>query len=77
MDWHYLVVMILSAPALGFFGNPEVLAKQRGKRLAFFQHSKCTYSNEVAEVALHFARGSKSTDSNGYQLHVHVSSLTL
>ena len=29
------------------------------------------------EVALHFARGSKSTDSNGYQLHVLVSSPTL
>jgi len=72
MDWYYLVVLILSA--LEFFGNPEVLAEQRGKRLAFSQHSKCTYSYEVA---LHFARGSKSTDSNGYQLHVLLSSPTL
>lgn len=74
MDWYYLVVLILSAPALEFFGNPKVLAEQRGKRLAFSQHSKCTYSYEVA---LHFARGSKSTDSNGYQLQVLVSSITL
>lgn len=74
MDWHWLVLLLLYVSGFELNGNSAVVAELRGKRLAFFLHSKCTYSYEVA---VHAARGSKSTENDGYQLHVLVSAFTL
>ncbi|CAH3145087.1 unnamed protein product [Porites lobata] len=75
MDRHRLVLLLLYVSALELIRNAAVVAQIREKRLAFFQNSKCTYSYELA---VHTARGSKSTESDGYQLHalvdvIHVS----
>lgn len=76
MDWHWLVLLLLYVSGFELNGNSAVVnvAELRGKRLAFLLHSKCTYSYEVA---VHAARGSKSTENDGYQLHVLVSAFTL
>lgn len=74
MDRHRLVLLLLYVSALELIRNAAVVAQIREKRLAFFQNSKCTYSYELA---VHTARGSKSTESDGYQLHALVSTLNV
>ena len=74
MDWHRWILLLLQlSQALIFSKNAAAFADLKEKRLAFRQHSKCTYSYEVA---VHTARGSKSTEADGYQLHALVSFLT-
>lgn len=70
MDWHYLVQLLLHVSVLQ--RSAASVAKPKGKRLAFSQDSKCTYSYEVA---VHAARGSKSTEADGYQLYALVSAV--
>ena len=71
MDWHRWIVLLLQVSLSFIFSkNAAAFADLKEKRLAFLQHSKCTYSYEVA---VHTARGSKSTESDGYQLHALVS----
>lgn len=74
MDRHRLVLLLLYVSALELIRNAAVVAQIREKRLAFFQNSKCTYSYELA---VHTARGSKSTESDGYQLYALVSTLNV
>lgn len=73
MDRHHLVLLLLYVSALKLIRNAAV-AQIGEKRLAFFQNSKCTYSYELA---VHTARGSKSTESDGYRLHALVSTLNV
>lgn len=63
MDWHRWILLFLLVAAF---------AEINGKRLAYLQHSKCTYSYEVA---VYTARGSKSTESDGCQIHALVSTV--
>ena len=74
MDWHCWIALLFQVSALIFRKNAAAFAELKEKRLAFLQHSKCTYSYEVA---VHTARGSKSTESDGFQLHALVSTLRL
>lgn len=74
MDRHRLVLLLLYVSALELIRNAAVVAQIREKRLTFFQNSKCTYSYELA---VHTSRGSKSTESDGYQLHALVSTLNV
>ena len=69
MDWHRWSLLLLQLSFLDFGKNAAEFAQLTEKRLFFLQHSKCTYSYEVA---VHTARGSKSTESDGYQLHALV-----
>ena len=70
MDWHCWILLLLQASALSSSQTAAVFAEVNEKRLSFLQHSKCTYSYEVA---VHTARGSKSTESEGYHIHAVVS----
>ena len=70
MDWHCWILLLVQFARLVLCKEPAVLSDLKEKRLAFLQHSKCNYSYEVA---VHTARGSKSTESDGYQLHALVS----
>ena len=75
MDWHFLFLGLLQGFA--FLFTKEALALPRllnQGHLVFLQNSKCIYSYEVA---VHTARGSKSTESDGYQLHALVSKFIL
>ena len=70
MDWHCWILLLLQVSAVAFYKNTTALKEIQEKRLSFLQHSKCTYSYEVA---VHTARGSKSTESDGFQVHALVS----
>ena len=72
MDWHRLFLLLLQVSTLPISEITAAFAKLNKNRLAFVQHSKCTYSYEVA---VHTARGSKSSENDGYQLHALVSTL--
>ena len=72
MDWHRLFLLFLQVSALVFSKNAPTFAELNEKRLEFIPHSKCTYSYEVA---VHTARGSKTSERDGYQLHALVSTL--
>ena len=70
MDWHSWILLLLQVSALAFCKNAAAFKELKEKRLSFVQDSKCTYSYEVA---VHAARGSKSTESDGFQVHALVS----
>ena len=70
MDWHCWFLLLLQLLAVTFIKTAASSKEQKEKRLSFVQHSKCTYSYEVA---VHTARGSKSTESDGFQIHALVS----
>ncbi len=62
----------MQVSALVFGENGAAFKELKEKRLSFVQHSKCTYSYEVA---VHTARGSKSTEVDGFQVHALVSTV--
>lgn len=70
MDRHCWILLFLQVSALLFGKNEATLKELKDKRLSFAKNSKCTYSYEVA---VHVARGSKSTESDGFQVHALVS----
>lgn len=70
MDWHCWILLLLQLSAAAFSKTAAASKDQKEKRIVFIQHSKCTYSYEVA---VHTARGSKSTESDGFQVHALVS----
>ena len=70
MDWYYWSLLFLQVSAVVLLKNAAGLKQRKKQQLSFFQHSKCTYSYEVA---VHTARGSKSTESDGFQVHALVS----
>lgn len=70
MEWHCWILLLLQVLAVVVIKNTAAFKVLKEKRLSFVQHSKCTYSYEVA---VHTARGSKSTESNGFQVHALVS----
>ena len=74
MDWRCWILLFLQVSALAFSKNAAAFKELKEKRLFFVQHSRCTYSYEVAG---HTARGSKSTESNGFQVHALVSANTI
>ena len=69
MDW-YCWILLWQFSALVFVKNAAAFKELKERRLSFVQHSRCTYSYEVA---VHTARGSKSTYSDGFQVHALVS----
>ena len=75
MDWHFLFLGLLQGFAFLFTKEASALPRLLNQgHLVFLQNSKCIYSYEVA---VHTARGSKSTESDGYQLHALVSKFIL
>ena len=70
MDRHCWTVLLVIVSAVAFHENAAASDKIQEKRLSFDQHSKCTYSYELA---VHTARGSKSTATDGSQIHAMVS----
>ena len=75
MDWHFLFLGLLQGFAFLFTKQASALPRLLNQgHLVFLQNSKCIYSYEVA---LHTGRGSKSTESDGYQLHALVSKFIL
>ena len=70
MDWQYWILLLLQVSALAFSKTTATLNDLKEKRLSFVQDTRCTYSYEVA---VHVARGSKSTESDGFQVHALVS----
>ncbi len=70
MDWHCWILLLSIVSALAICKNAAAFKELKEKRLSFVQHSKCTYTYEVA---VHTARGSKSTESDGFQVHALVS----
>ena len=75
MDWHFLFLGLLQGFAFLFTKEASALPGLLNQgHLVFVQNSKCIYSYEVA---VHTARGSKSTESDGYQLHALVSKFML
>ena len=68
MDWYCCI--LLQVLAVTFGKNAAASKELKERRLSFVQHSKCTYSYEVA---VHTARGSKSTENDGFQIHALVS----
>ena len=75
MDWHFLFLGLLQGFAFLFTKEASALpGLLKQGHLVFLQNSKCIYSYEVA---VHTARGSKSTESDGYQLHALVSKFIL
>ena len=64
-----LSLFLLQVLVLDFSGSSTVL-RPKEKRLLFVQHMQCTYSYEVA---VHTARGAKSTERDGFQIHAMVS----
>ena len=75
MDWHFLFLGLLQGFAFLFTQEASALPGLLNQgHLVFVQNSKCIYSYEVA---VHTARGSKSTESDGYQLHAVVSKFIL
>lgn len=70
MDWQCWILIFLQVLAVAFSKTAAGFKEQKEKRLSFTQHSKCLYSYEVA---VHVARGSKSTESDGFQVHALVS----
>lgn len=71
MDWHCWTLLLVTVSTVAFPENTKVLDGIQEKRLSFHQHSKCTYSYELA---VHTARGSKSTESDGFQIYALVRS---
>lgn len=75
MDWHFLFLGLLQGFAFLFTKEASALpGLLKQGHLLFLQNSKCIYSYEVA---VHTARGSKSTESDGYHLHALVSKFIL
>lgn len=70
MEWHCWIVLLLQFSVVAFRANVTASKDPNEKRLSFLQQSKCTYSYELA---VHTARGSKSTESDGFQVHALVS----
>jgi len=74
MDWHFWILLFLNVSALVYGKNTATFKELKERRLSFIVQSKCTYSYEVA---VHTARGSKSTESDGFQVHALVSTNTI
>lgn len=70
MEWHCWIFLLLQFSVVAFRANVTASKDPNEKRLSFLQQSKCTYSYELA---VHTARGSKSTESDGFQVHALVS----
>ena len=70
MDWNCWILLLLQLSAATFSKTAAASKEQKEKRLSFVPLSKCTYSYEVA---VHTARGSKSTETDGFQVHALVS----
>ena len=48
MDWHCWTVLLVIVSAVASHENAAASEKIQEKRLSFDQHSKCTYSYELA-----------------------------
>jgi len=72
MNWLCCFLLLLQAILAFDYGRGAVVLDQKQTRLSFFQHAKCTYTYEVA---VHTARGARSTASDGFHVHALVSLL--
>ena len=70
MNWLCCLLALLQAILALDYSRGAVVLDQQQTRLSFIQHAKCTYTYEVA---VHTARGARSTASDGFRVHALVS----
>lgn len=70
MNWLCCLLALLQAILALDYSRGAVVLDQKQTRLSFIQHAKCTYTYEVA---VHTARGARSTASDGFRVHALVS----
>lgn len=70
MNWLCCLLALLQAILALGYSRGAVVLDQKQTRLSFIQHAKCTYTYEVA---VHTARGARSTASDGFRVHALVS----
>ena len=71
MNWRCCSVIFLQVFLAVDHSSAAALLEQRRKPLSFVHQASCTYDYEVA---VHTARGARSTAGEGFHLHALVSS---